>query len=162
MMISNEFPGDNNEVLKFVQADYYGDALRHLFAACKKRYQASAIFVGVRTALFERLGPINLFDHHALQRVHDRIAAYYRYRFDKRGQMPFEARNLEQWKQQLLQQWIWFIQEEAARLAKDDLIARAILVAVAFDNTEAGLEAQRELDSLLGERYPLSEQFEGT
>jgi hypothetical protein len=151
MILTNSFPGDTNDTLKQIQHIPAGGFSSRLVQECRARYQAAVALVGEETELWRRLAGMDGFDDRVLQAAYDSIAAYYRFAFNK-SQMPLP---LDRWpyEERLLRDWMEFFGEEARRLAEDDQIARAVLTAVAYQNTPAGYEAQQELLRLLDERY---------
>ena len=87
MIVGYEFPGDDNDTLKWVQHDCYWGKGWELFNAARNRYVAACRFVGVETEVFKRILTLDRFDHRGLQGAHDKIAAYYRFAHDTGGQM---------------------------------------------------------------------------
>jgi len=124
------------------------------------RYWDALRLVRVETELAKRLRHMDSFDHRVLQAAHDKIAAYYRYKHDPRGQMPLPFDELT-YEQHLEIGWRRFFVEEAERLAGIDWIAIPILTAVAYQNTPQGYQAEDELMARLEEEYgdsmPLTE-----
>jgi hypothetical protein len=126
----------------------------HLFGFAKIRYFRAIQFVSVDTELAEKLRGKDGFDHRVIQEAHDIIAANFRFRFDPGGQMilPFEDTSYEEY---LKISWIKFFVEEAKELAEYDITARMILTAVGYENTEIGLQAEKNLEIILQERYEI-------
>jgi len=152
MIVGNYFPGDSNDKLKWIQHKVYGWALMTLFQCAKRRYWDALRLVGVETELAKRLRHMHSFDHRGLQAAHDQIAAYYRYKHDRCGQMPLFLDDLT-YEQHLEIGWRRFFMEEAERLAEIDWIAIPILTAVAYQNTTQGYQAEDELIAMLEEEY---------
>ncbi len=154
MIIGKRFPGDENPILIKLQHDHYIQILDHLFRFAEKRYLRSIQFVGVDTELAKKLRGEDELDHRVIQEAHDIIAANFRFRFDPGGQMilPFEDTS---YKEYLAISWIKFFIEEAKELAEYDITARMILTAVGYENTEIGLQAEKNLEIILQERYEI-------
>jgi len=152
MIVGKRFPGDENPILMKLQHDHYGQMIGHLFRFAGIRYLRSIQFVGVETELAEKVRGKVGFDH--LQEAHDIIAANFRFRFDPGGQMilPFEDVSYEEY---LAISWNKFFIEEAKELAEDDITAKMILTAVGYENTEIGLQAEKNLEIILQERYEI-------
>ena len=151
MIVTTCFPGDTNDILKWIQHDLYGESLSLLVLKCSIRYLAAISLVEKTTELWRQMVRMDGFDHRVLQDAHDKIAAYYRFAYNK-SQMPLPFDPLP-YEERLLQDWREFFQVEVRQLAQDDRIVRAILTVVAYQNTPAGYEAERELMRLLDERY---------
>lgn len=49
MIVGSKFPGDDNDVLMWVQHDLYGSAVGRMFGACKERYMAAISLTGAST-----------------------------------------------------------------------------------------------------------------
>ena len=172
MLVGYDFPGDDNDTLKWVQHDCYWGNVGRLFEAAKNRYIRACHFIGVETEVFERLLAITGFDHRDLQASHDKIAAYYRFAHDDGGQMtlfslaqPIETYFPDSeeacYKAQLLAGWSEFYNEEVEKLAEDNAIAHAILNAVVHEYKPKGYEAEKLLVELLDARYG-EFKFEGS
>ena len=97
------------------------------------------------------------FDHRTLQDIHDLIAAWFRLSQDDRGQFRL-GETEEIFRDRLATEWRTFFEEEVERLSADDEIARAVLTAAAFGNTDKGYAAEAQLREILKERYrPMKE-----
>ena len=154
MIVGKRFPGDENPILMGIQRDRSGQMIGHLFEFAKIRYFRAIQFVGVDTELAKKLRGKEWFDHRVLQEAHDIIAANFRFRFDPGGQMilPFEDMS---YKEYLAISWIKFFIEEAKELAEYDITAKMILTAFGYENTEIGLQAEKNLEIILQERYEI-------
>ena len=152
MIVGNCLPGDNNDKLKWIQHDLYELSLKHLVDSAELRYLSGVRLVGVETELARRLTSKDSFDHRVLQDPHDKIAAHYRYKHDSGGQMPLPMDGLS-YEGRLKRVWFRFSMEEGERLAGIDWIARAILTAVAYQNTPQGHQAEKDLTAALREEY---------
>ncbi len=162
MIVGDRFEGDNNEILKCIQHDLYWTLLPLLFSHMRDRYLWAIRYTEVNTVLSQRIINIDRFDHRVLQNAHDKIAAYFRYEFpDKLGQfvipstMPDckELRPEEALKEYYRREWTAYWYKEISKLSDEPFIARAILAAVAYQNTEDGYEAEDLLLELLHDRY---------
>ncbi len=158
----SRFAGDNNEILKYVQRELYWSLLPHLYAEIKSRYLWSIRYVGVETDLSKIIYDTYKFDHRILQRPYEKIAAYYRYEHqDHDGQLvlPFTMPDLPKLstgvalKEHYRREWCSFWYEEVISIAKEDIIARAVLTAIAYENTDDGYEAEELILELLNDRY---------
>ena len=152
MIVTNCFPGDSNDKLKWIQHELYGLSLKHLVNFAELRYLSAVRLVGVETELAKRLRSKDSFDHRVLQDAHDKIAAHYRYKHDSGGQMPLPMDGLS-YEGRLKRDWLMFSLDEAKRLAGIDHIARAILTSVAYQNTPKGYQAEDDLMAALKEEY---------
>lgn len=152
MIISYKFPGDTNEVLKWIQHDLYMDILLKLVQIPRRRYLRAARLVNARDDLTVALETLQSFDHRVLQATHDAIAAYYRFAHDRRGQMPLPLDDTP-YTDLLEHNWWAFFVDEVARLTENDAFVRAVLTAVIHANTPAGYDAEDALSDILAGEY---------
>jgi hypothetical protein len=162
MIVGDRFEGDNNDVLKWVQHDLYWTLLPMLFLYMKNRYLWATSYTGVDTDLSKKIIEIDRFDHRVLQDAHDKIAAFFRYEFpDKLSQMVIPGTipdckelNLEETlKECYRREWTKYWYKEIRKLSNEPIIARAIITAVSYQNTDEGYEAEDLLLELLHDRY---------
>lgn len=154
MTVGSTFPGDNNETLMWVQHDLYEAHLGALGWYARERYMRAASVLGLRTDLRERILALRSFDHRVLQNAHDMIAAYYRFKHDRGGQLSLFDEGVL-YEEQLRLSWSRYFHQEAQLLAEDDAVARAILRSVAYANTPEGYNAEDDLAELLSWRYEI-------
>ncbi len=156
------FPGDNNEALKCVQHDTCWTLLPYLATYPRSIYLQAIYYTGVDTELSKKIRGIEKFDHRVLRSAHDKIAAYYRYRHpDKLGQLVFsfvapdcDNLSLEEILEEIYKrEWCSYWYEEVRSLSEEPVIVRAILTAVAYQNTDDGYEAEDLLMELMHDRY---------
>ena len=152
MIVGIYFAGDRNVKLKCIQHDLYNKLLAYLLTYSKDRYFASVRLVGVNTEMTQRVASVKGFDHRVLQDAHDMIAAEYRFSHDPRSQMPLPFDGLS-YEEYLIHDWSDFYHKEARRLTDMDEVARAILTAIAYQNTPVGCEAEDRLMKLLRWEY---------
>jgi hypothetical protein len=148
MWVSIEFPGDANEVLKDVQFQLYGEMLLRLYSRPRDRYLDACRLVQIDTDLARRLRSMDGFDHRTLQNTHDQIAAWFRFSHDNGGQLRL-GETAEIYRDRLAAEWRIFFEKEVSRLSNDDEIARAVLTAAAFGNTDRGYAAEAQLVEIL-------------
>lgn len=148
MIVTSEFPGDDDSVLKRIQHDSYGPHVNELFRAARRRYLAAAELLEVEDELTQ-LFRVNLtFDHRALQYAHDLLAARFRYRTTDSAQ-PRLGEDPGTHQERLASEWdSWFSREVTERL-EDPAFTRAVLTAAAFANQGAGTQAKALLARLL-------------
>lgn len=162
MIIANRFKNDNNELLKLVQHDLYWTLLSFLFTYMRDGYLRAVRLIGIDTDLSKKISEIYSYDHRVLQDPHDKIAAYYRYQYpDKEGQYVFpfivpDCSDLSP--EKVLQvkykmEWSSFWHKEVKELINEPIIARTILKAIAYENSNDGYEAEDLLLELLHDRY---------
>lgn len=152
MIVSDYFPGDTNDTLKWIQHDAYDQLITELVRQPRARYLAAAHLIGVETELAQRLRDLKGFDHRVLQATHDTIAAYYRFAHDHRGQVPLPFDDTPYtviWEQD----WREFYHQEVARLTESDEFVRSVLSAVVYANTPAGYAAEDTLAEILSNCY---------
>jgi hypothetical protein len=152
MIVSNYFDGDENDVLKWVQHDAYGDALTFMYRSAADRYLKDIRYTWVSPDFVPKIRHIDGFDHRVLQLAHDLVAAYYRFAFCSRLDkldLPEDFNDKEYY----LGAWRAYYRQEMGLLAQKEEIAEAILIAVAFQNTDRGYAAEDKLQALLVDRY---------
>ena len=76
-------------------------------------------------------------------------------------QAPYFDWENASYERKLLWRWSQFYNEEVKKLAEDDSITRAIVTAVAYENSPKGYEAEKLLAELLDARYG-EFKFEGS
>jgi hypothetical protein len=158
----SRFKSDNNEILKNIQDETYWTLLPFLFTAIKSRYLWSMRYIGIENELSKLLYETDSFDHRSLQQVYEKIAANYRFKFhDHDGQLvlPFIIKDQptlstgEALHEYYKREWCDYWYKEIRDLATEPLIARAVLTATVYDNTDEGYEAEELLIELLHNRY---------
>jgi len=152
MIVGICFAGDRNDKLKWIQHDLYDKLMVRLFTYSKARYYTAVRVLGVETELRRRVSSIKSFDHRVLQEAHDKIAAYYRFAHDPRGQMPLPFDGLS-YEEYLMRGWCMFFDGEVERLVEMDEVPRTILTAVAYQNTPVGYQSEDRLMAILTESY---------
>ena len=152
MIVGDSFAGDTNVKLMWIQHDLYRELVVYLFTQARERYSAAVRLGGVNTELRLRVATVEGFDHRVLQGAHDKIAAYYRFAHDPRGQMPLPFDGLS-YEEYLVHGWRSFFYQEVRRLVEIDEVPRTILTAVAYENTPRGRKAQDRLIEILTDKY---------
>lgn len=158
MNVTDCFEGDTNSVLKGIQHDLYSQLVGELFYRAKERYMSAARLLSVETEIMKVVADKHSFDHRVLQDSHDKIAAHYRFVHDNGGQPPLFPEG-GSYEDHLRWSWTGFFHFEVRQLIEDDAIAREILRAVGYQNTEPGYAAEATLRGLLEDRYG---NFHGT
>ena len=162
MIVGSRFFGDNNEVLAWAQEGVYWTLLPYLFLYPKGIYLRAVNYTGVETDLYRKVKGKDRFDHRVLQDAHDKIAAYYRYLYpDKMGQLilPFiipdrKHLSLVAFLDEIYKrEWCSYWYREVRKLSKEPITVRAILTAVAYQNTDDGYEAEELLLEILHDCY---------
>ena len=146
------FPGDENETLQLIQHRLYWELLFDLYECSRRQLIRAADLLDHETELTSRLREIRRFDHRTLQDAHDMIAAYYRFAYDPRGQIPLFLDGMS-YEQYLETEWREWYSSEVVSLSENDDVARSITLAVAYENTEIGYVAEDRLKALLECRY---------
>jgi hypothetical protein len=156
------FPGDNNEPLRSVQIDLCPELSCRLFTRPRERYLSAARvlgvetepylsaarLLGVKTELTKEVTNIETFNQQVLQSAYEHIAAYYRLTIDT-GQIPLFSDEREE----LCRRWTRYFDDQVYELTSLNPFVRAILTAVAFQNTPVGRKAEQELLEILRARY---------
>lgn len=154
------FDGDDVDEMQKVQLDLYSSLVWQLYHVSADRYLMDV----KNTWDFPDFVPVirnkQSFDHRVLQGAYDLIAAYYRFLFTRReGRPPFPEGFLE--KEYYADAWKAYYQQEIQLLSRNDLIAEAIISAVAFENMERGYSAEDRLGQLLRDRYSSMNLLQG-
>lgn len=161
MIVCKAFPGDDNEVLKWVQHDLYPSLVVFLFYYPAQRYIESARFLQLDSESVERINSMKGFDHRVLQDAHDIIAAYFRFTFDQASKVSLPVVELE-YKESLKENWLKFFHRTSQELAKNDMVARTILQVVLNENSQIGYAAEETLGKLLLGHFPIPGFFRKT
>ena len=151
MIGSNNYSGPQNPVLVKIQHEMYWGLASYLFHYAKERYLKAGRLLGVETELSKKITRIENVDHRVLQTAHDDIAAFYVAAVDK-GQIPL-FRDAENYEEYLRREWASFFHREVREMVEVDAITNAILIAVAYENTEPEQDAESVLLQLLRSRY---------
>ncbi len=146
----------------WAQEGVYWTLLPYLYLYPKGIYLRAVNYTGVETDLYRKVKEKHRFDHRVLQEAHDKIAAYYRYLYpDKMGQLilPFVAPDYEHLSLDAFldeiykREWSSFWYRKVKRLSEEPITVRAILTAVAYQNTDDGYEAEELLLEILHDCY---------
>jgi hypothetical protein len=140
------FFGDSNRWLKAIQRDTYSALTYEFFDAARKRYLGDAELLSADAELADRLREVAIPDVPFLPRVYRRIAAFYRYAFDRAG--GDEPGMLD--RQQAA--WEEFFRSEAGVLAGNATSARFIVYAAVCPGVRAAA-AEEGLVLMLRQRY---------
>lgn len=157
------FSGDNNEFLRWVQQDMCGKALYHLVRTVRRKYLDACYLVGCSSDFSSEIQNMNQFDHSILQRDHDMIAAWYRYRYADRVtqfRLPFseQARHpMAALRGEYMEDWWRFWWEETDRISGDGHVVRAILKAIVYQDLAKGIAAEGLVWASFVDRYDATE-----
>ena len=152
MIVGTEFAGDSDAFLKDRQHSLYWELVGLIYSAARDRYLAGCRLLRVETDLSSAVdGKFNI-DHRTLQDVHDRIAAWFRFRRAHGPQLNIGEDHAE-FEERLEREWREFFADELKRLVEDDEFTRLVLTAVVYANQDAGLTAESRLRQLLDETY---------
>lgn len=151
LIVGEYFDGDNNNTLKWVQHDIYSELVYWIYKYSADHFTQNIKFTFVGPDFVPILRKTKTFDHRVLQTQHDIIATNYRYLLsvheDVSVQVGFDL------KRYYKTAWKLYFHEEAELLSNNEEIATAIATAVAYQNTDRGYKAEKELISLLLSRY---------
>ena len=150
MIIGTCYRGDENLDLQRVQHDCYGRMIGLLVAAGRDRYLEAQRTVGLWDEIRDRLSRLNHFDHRVVQTVHDMIAANYRFSQDDFGQLPLGEMSYEE---VALAQWQNYFEEEIEYLVAEPEFIQPFVKAVAYENSDHGCEAEKQMQRFLARRY---------
>lgn len=149
------FTGDNFELLKNVQVNCFFGLVSKLYVEAKSRYISAINLIGVETDLYINIKNKDKFDYRVLKRVYDKIAAYYRFKHPTNGQLSIKSKMEDlSFESELEIEWRSFYTNEVEDITNNDLITKAILTAVGYENTEEGFEAEETILKFLDHKYP--------
>lgn len=155
MIVGNYFKGDYFDILKWVQHDCYNQSVMKIFHMAKKRFVRAQRIVGIETDLYNLIKEKTSFDHRLLQPFHDVIAAFYRYKRPSLSKISISDYKKYDYKQILAKEWNGFLQKELNRIFNEEkTLIRAIVKAVAFQNTQKGYNAEDYIWNSLNYIYP--------
>ena len=140
------FFGDSNRWLKAIQRDTYSALTYDMFDSARKRYLDDAELLSADVGLAERLRETVIPDAPFLPRVYRRIAAFYRYAFDRGGGDEPGMHDRQQ------AAWEGFFRSEARVLAENATSARFIVYAAVCPGGRAAA-AEEGLVLMLRQRY---------
>jgi hypothetical protein len=140
------FFGDSNRWLKAIQRDTHSALTYEFFDAARKRYLAAPELMSADPELSDRLRETVIPDVPFLPRVYRRIAAFYRYAFDRAGGDEPALHDREQ------MAWERFFRSEAGVLAENATSARFIVYAAVSPGVRAAA-AEEGLVLMLRQRY---------
>ncbi len=140
------FFGDSNRWLKAIQRDTCSALTYDIFDAARKRYLSVPELTAADTDLADRLRETVIPDAPFLPRVYRRIAAFYRYAFDRAGGDEPGMRDRQQ------MAWEEFFRSEAGVLAENATSARFIVYAAVCPGVRAAA-AEEGLVLMLRQRY---------
>lgn len=153
MILSESFVGDNNATLKSIQHQLYAGLLFYLFDYPRRRFIEACKLLEQDLELAERLEVTSSFDHRVLQDAHDIIAARYRYIEEEAMQPPLFSFLPHYSNDPIENRWCEYFHREVQRLTAFNAFTRALVIAVACQNTEAGYCAERMLCEFLVVEY---------
>jgi|GEM_PF-836408 len=145
MIVGDYFKGDNDESLKWVQHDAYGDLIGNIYRYAKERYLNSIKLIGIDTPLAKKVESVQSFDHRILQFPHDIIAAWYRHKNGQKGQLTLFPVDGSQEKH-LLNGWTRFFHNTIREWSENyNVFVISSLKAVCYGNTAFGYLAEDQL-----------------
>jgi hypothetical protein len=146
------FFGDSNRWLKAVQCDAYPALTYEFFDAARRRYLSVPELVAADTELADGLREIAVPDAPFLPRVYRRIAAFYRYAFDRSASAERDGRDEPVMLDRQQTDWKEFFRSEAGVLAANATSDRFIVYAAVCPGERAGA-AEEGLVLMLRQRY---------
>lgn len=152
MITGAYFEGDCNLGVMELQHEDYHRMIGHLVGNARKIYLSYDWYRWMDSSLHKRLETMASFDHRVIQAAHDLIAASFRYLFcwhDEDKVFPEGYRVKETY----LDAWRAYYEKENLGLISQRPVLLAIVLALAYQNTEKGYAAESELENLLLDRY---------
>lgn len=152
MIISQVYPGDENEILMQVQYDEYDRNIGRIFSSARDELAHADAILDAKLLITDTALAVKRFDHRVLQDAHDIIAAAFRYHNDDGGQLRlFEdaekqlARYAHEWNEWLGRQLLLFL--------RYPVFVRSVVECVVFANNVMGYMAEDRLCAFLLSYY---------
>ncbi len=152
MWVGPVFEGDNNKTLMMVQHDIYHRLVWDLYNFSANKYLNDIKYTFVYPDFVPIIRTKESFDHRVLQVAHDIIAAYYRFILVPTHDAIIVPEDFDL-KKYYEAAWKEYYLQEVAILSTIDEIAEAIVISVAYQNTDRGYEAEDKRNRLLWSRY---------
>lgn len=149
MIIGTAFSGDSDTMLMEIQRDEYRWTVDFMFQAALQRYGGQDL---ERTPDVLCMPYLHLRDHRPLQVAHDILAAIFRYFSPGLRQLSLNFEGVDE-ADRLRSAWRRGVQRALPKILEDRDTCSAIVLCVLKANTDAGLNAERELQGILVERY---------
>lgn len=152
MIVGSRFEGDDDAAAMALQHDVYREAIGIVGFRCQAFYLAAAQLILPTAELVAALRPLDGFDHRVLQRAHDHLAAFWRWRAGATHPVLPGLRD-DATTQHAWLNWL--------RAEVDDWrdhqpeIVRTVCVVLAHANTEPGYAAEDRLCDTIGRLYRL-------
>ena len=152
MIVSPCFDDDSLEVA-WRQHDVYESALNVIVQECLAGTRKAAELLGIEPPACAK-NEIH-FDHRTLQRVHDLLAAAWRYRSRAiKPELPLEPPNPSRWlSPTLVDEWIIWLQDEVLSWRDDPLLIRSVVLVLQHQYAQAGQNAENALIAALYDRF---------
>ncbi len=154
MIIGTAFRGDHEYRVMGVQHDIYPGRVSYLLHTARQVYLKAEAILGISTVPGILVPDADSFDHRVLQNMHDIIAASFRYYRANRlhPELPFPGQ--EDDTKRIERLWDDYYTSEVRELMQSEPhLARAVVVAIAFENTDIGYAAEDTGQTILLNRY---------
>ncbi len=154
MISGTAFRGDHWYRVMGIQHDTYGGHVGFLLDTARRVYLKAETLLGVSTVPGILVEADDGFDHRVLQNMHDIIAASFRfYRANRlHPELPFPGQEDDTRRIEAL--WNEYYTDEVRELMQSEPhLARAVVVAVAFQNTDIGYAAEDQGSAILLNHY---------
>jgi len=155
------YPGDNNTIIKEIQAEMFPHLGDLLFSVPAWRYYEAARFIGVRTELFEKILPFRSTEGiplHTLWEPYQYLAAWYRRFHDDFGQLPLPFDSTTEYKTYHRDEWCRIFRQEVEKISEQGDVARLLIRMVINEGTEDGASAWQEVKIFLQSAYSLEKE----
>lgn len=157
MILFRVFPGDDDQLLKDVQWEEYGEHVGVLCSSVAEAYARAEDTVQQGTMLGKLIRQRKTFDHRVLQGAHDRIAAGYRKCF---APAKAEEADTPERKERLRGEWLAGFRAQLRDLCEQPEFTRNAVIAVLQQNNGVGLRAEHALKDLLVGHYGLPDRYD--
>ena len=145
MYCYSNFPGDEDQRLFDIQHDSYREALWTIVTAAKERFVDAERVLRCSPTMSVLVHQLKSIDRRTVQDMHDRIAAWYRFR--RRSERMFSLRG------DVRSDWMQFITREADELCRSADFVTAVLDACIYANKEPGTAGENRARIIQQRRY---------
>jgi len=154
MLHSYFFTGDNFDLLKRIQFHLYPELSFFIFRKAIDKYKNAVKITKIETELYKEIRNTKKFYSPDIERVYNKIAAYFRYKYPLESQLSFKVLEGQSYENQLEVSWRNFYYDESRKLVEDNDILNALLIALFNKNTEKGEKAINDISTFLDYKYP--------
>lgn len=152
------FPNDTNILLQEVQYTNRNQMAVQLFTEPAKKYLYACALLELDNFLYHSISDALFFKPIPLEKLfgpYDHIAAYYRMKVDKHGQLPIPFSNDSDPKTVFYWQWRKFFEKQIVEICDDVLLTRLFVKLILLEDENAKSELEFDLFEKFNVKYSL-------